>query len=68
MRVRPVGRQNGRGETLEMLSKYKISAIFLLDDRLAKFTSPTICINMIIGSSTTLLEGVTDDDDGFIDT
>ena len=40
-------------------AKYKMDAFFLLDDRLAKFTSPTICINMIIGSFTTLLEGVT---------
>ena len=32
----------------------RVNVFFLLDDRLAKFTSPTICINMSIGSRTTL--------------
>ena len=36
------------------VSEYKISAFFLLEDRLAKFTSPIIYINMIIGSPATL--------------
>ena len=32
---------------------------FIIADRLAEFTSPTTCINMIIGSPTTLWESVT---------
>jgi hypothetical protein len=41
-------------QTPLLFFKYKIECVFLLDDRLAKFTSPTICINMIIGSLATL--------------
>jgi hypothetical protein len=41
-------------QTPFFLAKYKMNQFFLLDDRLAKFTSPTICINMSIGSRTTL--------------
>jgi hypothetical protein len=38
----------------EISSRVQKYDFFIIADRLAEFTSPTICINMIIGSLTTL--------------